>query len=512
MAGTTDMKYDSCNPWPSIGDSIGVRRIGGLVNEQLIANNLRAERLAAGFATVDELAEHAGIDATWCSYIEEGRVVANKDEFEAILAALGGIAGDRIYERGFRQLTLTEPNARSTDAMSRMWRGFRDDGHLLMSRDELNYFDTAPGLDHSAEVYVNMSCGTQRSPHLLQDTVSVLEALGISFVAAAGPGAGCCGKPLFRSGPEGAYDRFRQKRIDRSVAWGASVHVNWCGACQQMSTVAAARLELAEGVMHPVREMQLIPFLRERIAELGDRVPWKKEVRRHVIAEGHPGMSNVHHGAQEDIVPLLSMVPGVTMVGLYDGWSELSPCAYRGREGSPTPEWAQRPRTPEEIEEHRQVLADEIRVRGADTVACMHQTCHQAWSHYASERMAVIHPISVLAEALDCGHPDRFQEAVLRADPQWLLEESRPRWESWGMTEERAAERATSICFRDATEHTRNSTAYVEGRSDLLGGITVQIGDSDSFAMKRRIEAGLGCGGGCGGRQSHSVPGTVQLP
>jgi transcriptional regulator with XRE-family HTH domain len=453
------------------------------MTEQLISNNVRAERIAAGIETVEELAERAGIDATWCSHIEDGRVLPTRDEYERLLAALGDIPPNRLYKMSWRQLTMIDEFPKSRSDISAMWRDWRDESRLLMSRDELNYFDRQPGPDHRAQVYVNMSCGTQRSPHLLQDTVGVLEALGVDFIAAAGPGAGCCGKPLALSGQDGAFERHREGRIARSVDWGASVHVNWCGACQQTSTASAARLELADGIVHPVREIQLLPYLEETVRELGDRVPWKREARRRVLAEGHE-ISNVHADMHDAIPRLLAMVPGVEVVGKYDGWSELSPCAATAREGSPPPAWTQRPETPQEMADHRARLAADVRARGADTVACSHQSCHQQWSRYASDQLAVLHPVSVLAEALDCAHPDRFQAAVQHGDPRRLVDESRPRWQSWGLTEERAAEVAGSIC----------DNAW---RTQYMKEINATS-----------VEAGRSCPGGCGGCQRHSAPTT----
>lgn len=467
------------------------------MTEPLIANNLRAERLAAGFGTVEELAERAGIDPVWCSYIEDGKVLASRDQYERLLEALGGIPANRLYERTWRQLTLIDQRGPmpGMEQPTTMWHAWRDESHLLMSRDELNFFDRQPGPGHEAEVYVNMSCGTQRSPHLLQDTVSVFEALGISFVAAAGPGAGCCGKPIAMNKSEEAFDRHRRSRLDRSAAWGATTQVNWCGACQQIGTATAARHELADGIAPRVREIQLIPFLEERLRALGDKVPWKKEVRRRVIAEGHPGHSNVHYHAQQVIPRLLSMVPGVEVTGYYDGWWELSPCALFGLEGSPPPAWTERPETPAELDDHRARLAADVRNRGADTVSCMHFTCHQMWSRYASDRLDVVHAISILAEALDCAHPDRFQQAARQNDPRRLVEDSRPRWESWGMTEQRATEMAESICDQGA------GTKYVVN-------VALDESDGQSYAMTRRVNAGSFCGG-CGGGgscQAHSTP------
>ncbi len=457
------------------------------MTKTLIENNLRAERIAAGFGTVEQLAERAGIDPVWCSYIEDGKVLASADEYRALLEALGGIPANRIYDRTWRQLTLLEP-AQGMAAMSASWHRWRDEGQMLISREEMNYHIKSPGPEHTAEVYVNMSCGTQRSPHLLQDTVGVLEALGVSFVAAAGPSASCCGKPIMTNSSVEAFERHRQSRVERSQAWGATTHVNWCGACQQTATSVAARHELADGSVHPVREIQLLPFLAEQLRVLGDKVAWQRAVRRRVLAEGHPGMSNVHTEMHRAIVGLLSMVPGVEVVGLYDGWWEDSPCALFGLEGAPPPAWTVEPESAAEIAEHRQRLAGDIRSRGADTVACMHFACHQMWSRYASDDLDVVNPVSILAEALGCAHPDRYQEATRHGDPQRLLDESRPRWQEWGMTEQQAAEMAESIC----------TGQYV------IYNVALKEADAESYATTRRVNAGSFCGG-CGacGNASH---------
>jgi Fe-S oxidoreductase len=453
------------------------------VTKPVIENNLRAERIAAGFATVERLAERAGLDPVWCSYIEDGRVLATAEEYRALLDALGGIPANRIYDRTWRQLTLIDPApGNGMTGPSQMWRKWRDEGHLLISRDELNYYDTQPGADHSAEVYVNMSCGTQRSPHLLQDTVGVLQALGVSFVAAAGPSAGCCGKPIMMNNSIEAFERHRQCRVERSQAWGATTQVNWCGACQQVGTSAVARQELTDGSARPVREIQVLPFLAEQLRALGDKIPWQKAVRRRVLAEGHPGMSNVHAEMHRAIVGLLSMVPGVEVVGMYDGWWADSPCALFGLEGSAPPAWTLEPETAAEIEQHRQRLAVDIRSRGADTVASMHFACHQMWSRYASDDLDVVNPVSILAEALGRAHPDRYQEATRHGDTQRLLVESRPRWQEWGMTEQRATEMAESICRGQ----------YV------IANVAMKEADPASYAMTRRLDAGSFCGG-CGG-------------
>jgi hypothetical protein len=418
----------------------------GRVDNLLVPNNVADERIAAGFPTPDDLAVRAGIDPAWYTHIEAGRVLPTRAELDSILGALGGIPASRLYLLSWRMIIGIDDGAAAARRTGALFRSWADHGHMLMSRDELTWLDRRPRGGQTAEVYVNLSCSVAVTPHLLLDTVSVLDALGVDFVAAAGPAAACCGKPFDSIGRPDVAERLRLARLERSRGWGATVHVNWCTACQQTTTAAAARRQLADDVRHPVREVQVIPFLEQRVRELGDAVPWRKRVHRRVLAEAHP-WSPVHLHAQAATARLLAMVPGVRVVDRYDGFSDDSPCAASAREpGSPPPDWTTRRQTAEDIQAHRIRLADYATSRGADTVSCLHQSCHHKWSRYASDRLAVRHAVSILAEALDCAHPDRYQEAVKLGNPQQFLQHTRPVWQSWGLSEQRATELAATIC------------------------------------------------------------------
>ena len=90
---------------------------------------------------------------------------------------------------------------------------------LLVARDEISWDETRRRPDHPVDVFMSMSCGTQASPHLLQDTVAVANALGISFVATAGP-AGCCGKPYIGFGQEAAGEGFTLTKAEYARSIG----------------------------------------------------------------------------------------------------------------------------------------------------------------------------------------------------------------------------------------------------------------------------------------------------
>ena len=414
---------------------------GPEIGEQVAPNNIRAERLAVGIATAAALAARADIEPRLYDEIEAGRIAATKDELDRICAALGGIDPHRLYRISFLQLIGADEKY-SKLPPAKLIRAVGGAKELLVAKDEMTWQEKRVRPDEPVDAFLSMSCGTQAAPHLLLDTVAVCEALGLSFYAAAGP-AGCCGKPYGANRMSAVGESWSREKTRFALDIGATEMVVWCTACQQNATTLAARRSVLSGVEHPIRETQTLTFLMEKVLAMGDRVPWKREVKRRVLAEGHDRTSPVHAAALKAEVALMSAIPGVEVVGIYDGFEPDSPCAYAAREES-YGTW-RRDETSEDVAEHRELLADMVAARGADTVACQHQGCHMAWGRYASDRLAVRHPVSILAEALGVDHPDRYQAASRLGDPREIVEQTRPVWTTWDMTEERALELAKLV-------------------------------------------------------------------
>ncbi len=400
-------------------------------------NRLRDERQVAGYATPEALASRAGIAPDVYRAIEEGHILPDQQEFERLLGALGGIAADRLYVMNFRQLLGVEGYVRGKQNFGELFASKRGAERLLVAREEVRWADERPSPrpGQPVDVFLSMSCGTQESPHLLLDTLAVCDALGITYLAAAGA-AGCCGKPYVASGHEDIGEKWIASKMQRAVAMGAKAQVNWCTACQNTSELAAARRSVLGGAVHPIREVQLLTYFEERLRELGDRVPWKAAPKRRVLAEGHIEYSPIHAEAGRANERLLALIPGVESVEFYDGFNAESPCGGRARETSQGP-WTA-PKTTEDIQRRRVELAEMAAARGADTIACQHQGCHQIWSRYASDGLRVEHAVSILAEALGCAHPDRFQAAVRLATADEVVAQTRQIWSTWGMSETEA--------------------------------------------------------------------------
>ena len=443
-------------------------------NSPVVAiNQLAEERRAAGLATSAELAARAAIDPVLYERMEAGHLLPTKPEFDRLREALGGVAPERLYRVDILQILGAAEGYGGRTARN-IIEGNRGSERLFVAQDEVTWLERREIPREKVDAFLSMSCGTLASPHLLLDTVAAARALGISFVATAGA-AGCCGKPYLGLGQYDAGESFSQAKIRYAQSIGATTTVVWCTADQQTALNAAAHRKFRDGIEHPIREMQILGFLEEHVRALGDRMPWKREVRRSVLAEGHGEYSNVHTAAFEAEVRLLSLIPGVEVVGTYDGSIEdRSPCAGRSR-----PAWRgpwKADSTPEEVQARRVALADMAASYGADTVACQHQGCHQIWGRYASDRLAVRHAVSILAEALGCEHPDRAQAAAQLGDAAAVVEQTRPIWRTWGMTEDEALELA---------------------RMQVAGGI---------FAADP-----LSCGHGAHGREAGVIPIDVLL-
>lgn len=194
-------------------------------------------------------------------------------------------------------------------------------------------------------------------------------------------------------------------------------------------------------------------FFAEKLEALGERVPWKREVRRRVLLDWHDDTNGTPGGVMSVVNPdmerLLSLIPGVTVVGKVTGeLEEMDICGtgtFTDEQGRPRwlpPEMDARERTAKADR-----IADLAAAQGADTIVCTHFWDHQRWGRYASDRLAVRQAISILAEALGCDHPDRAQAANRTGDPVEVVRQTRPIWSSWGMSEAEALELATNSIY-----------------------------------------------------------------
>jgi len=404
----------------------------------LFPNHLAKERAAAGL-TRERLAELSGVDAATYVEMEEGRLLPNYRELERIRANLGGIEPAQIYAYSLVNTIGDRRWWQEKTDYKLFYDSMAEASHLLVSPSELAWLDRDVAPDRQVDVFLNMSCSTQFVPHMMLDAASVMKALGVSYQTGSGR-LFCCGTYYRRTGKFEGGERMNSSNVARALSWGASTAVHVCTQCVNTFSEIQRRQEYETGKPQGLQHTQLLRFIDERLTELGDKVPWKKEVKVKVLSHGHSTYSLVHDVAKRDVLKVARHIPGVEVVGFIDRISLDSFCD--SEPGVPKRPW---PKNREEVDAYRRELAQVAESWGADTISPSHQTCLQRWEPFSSDAVDVRHIISILAEALGVDHPDRFKAASLLGDTVAIVEQTRPIWSAWGMSEEHAKQVAREV-------------------------------------------------------------------
>jgi hypothetical protein len=357
-----------------------------------------------------------------------------------------------------------------------LYQAQEEPARLLVTKDEIRWMTQSVTPDRSVDVFLLLGCGARGLPHIFLDSVAVLEALGVSFVAGAGPQF-CCGNP-YRPDRLDAADRLTANSIDRMTAWGASTVVHWCTACQLTFGAWSRNSEevWTSGTVLPMRprgaaqdgvdNVHIHSFIERRLRELGDQVPWKNTPRRRVLVEGHPELTEVHDAAMTTGAKMLSLVPGVEVLGYVK-----APAAF-ARPGSNCSN-ALTDLTVHDVQRIRREIAAQAHERGADTISCQHHNCHRTWSRFASDSLRVEQCVSIVAEALGVRSPDRYQEFAQLGEIDRVVDHAEAIWRSWDLDRDEAtavarktfdpkyAEKPSCPCGGDITKCTEEPLVQI---------------------------------------------------
>jgi transcriptional regulator with XRE-family HTH domain len=434
-----------------------------MATEAIYANKLAAERERQGLGTADELARRADIAPELYAQIEAGELLPTTDEMTRLTDVLG-IKAAKLYPLGLlgsiglKEGAIYEVSLTEAD----LYRELREPTRLLVSREEMSWLErAAQHPEGEYDVFLNLSCSTQMYPTMMLDAVAVMQALDVDFAAGSGPEF-CCGGYLRIHHTVEAGVKMADRSVQPIVARKATTHVSQCTQCINNFTATSRRRVADGGEATPLRQMQLTDFLIERIEEMGGDVPWARSVDRKVLVHGHKGESPVVTKTVDDCARLLRLVPGVEVVGILERTFMNDFCYTGDLPGYPT--------TPEQMQARRHDIAAIARSYGADTVAIQHQDCSRIWAPFASVDLAIKNVVSIVAEALGCENPDRVQAAYMLGDPDAVVEQTRPIWTSWGLSEEEAR----TIAHR---EYKPVNTAKVAGCSCGRGGCGSEIID-----------------------------------
>jgi hypothetical protein len=193
------------------------------------------------------------------------------------------------------------------------------------------------------------------------------------------------------------------KSVQRLAAYEPSRTLQWCSACEMQFS----------DVVHPNEAYDFTSegfaaFLVERIDELGDDIPWRTDVEIKALVHGHLGEHPVRDAHPAIVIDLLKRIPGVEVIG-YAKTPALDLCDNAGPKIATI--------GTEEYRAAQAELEGFLEESGADTLVTMYHSCTRELSKFATEYWRL-------------------------ADPQKVMEASRPNWSSWGITEEEALQLA----------------------------------------------------------------------
>jgi hypothetical protein len=312
-------------------------------------------------------------------------------------------------------------------AFSDFYRAMADRERMQVAREEMTWSESGAAPDEPVDLLLNFGCNVRQTPHLQREAVAVLEALGVKFAAVAGKQF-CCGKPYSGKGLHDVAKDIVAGSVQRMARFQPKRAVQWCSACEmQFKDLVQPEIGIAFG------SDGIAEFLVERIDELGDKVPWKKEVKAKAIVHGHFGEHPVRDAHPEIVMQLLNRIPGVESLGLA---------------ATPALDWCDNVGVKMSTIGTGEYLAAQSGIRnhlaetGADVLATLYHSCTRELVKFAADDLSIRHYISILAEALGVSMPDRFSEYWRLGDARRVMEASRPNWQSWGISEEEALELA----------------------------------------------------------------------
>ena len=316
----------------------------------------------------------------------------------------------------------TAPTIRDFDYPD-FYRAMVEREHLQVAKDEVKWTEQHGDPGKKIDVLLNFGCNARQTPHLMREAVAVFETLGVDYAAVAGQQF-CCGKPYSGNGLKDAARGVVEASVRRMASYQPERAIQWCSACEmQFQDVVIPDIGIR------FQSDGFAAYLIEKLDELGDNVPWKKEVKVRAVVHGHLGEHRVRDGHPPIAMELLGRIPGVEVVS-YAKTDALNFCDNNGLKIAKI--------TSEEYRAAQAALEGYLVEANADTIVTLYHSCTRELTKFISPKLSIRHYISILSEALGVAKPDRFSEYWRLGDVEKVLAASRPNWESWGINEAEA--------------------------------------------------------------------------
>lgn len=261
-----------------------------------------------------------------------------------------------------------------------------------------------PAQRRKADMVFYLGCNALRTPHLLFNTMAVLDALDADYAVVGGPSS-CCGVISTKwEGATATGQRITNNTISNFEGFAPEKVLNWCPTCQ---------LHLGE-TLEGYRETSfsfdhVTAYLTSRMDDVQKLIV--QPVRRRAVLHIHAGCIDIGRAVERLLqsVPELDLADTVVESGYTCGGSGCSK----------SPQLAAR--------EHAELL-DRVRATGSDTLITLYHGCHAIFS--AAEKQGgfeVLNFTDVLVAAIGgVPHQDMLKKYVLLDDWDMIVTEAQP--------------------------------------------------------------------------------------
>ncbi len=252
-----------------------------------------------------------------------------------------------------------------------------------------------------ADVVFYTGCNPIRTPHLLFNAMTILDALEVDYEVVGGPGA-CCG--IIQSkweGDQAAAERVVDGTIRRFAGFEPTAVLSWCPSCvlhlgETIAGFGAATFEFDH----------VTNYLVARAGSLAGK--FVQPIHKRVLLHVHDGMDEVGR----NVAAMLRAIPGLTLVDLQPepGYT----CGGSGADRSPGLKQVAREATLARAE------ADDV-----DILVSLYHGCHgQLAALEAGGRFEVLNWTDLLVQALGhAPHDDVSKRYRMQNDWDMVLDE-----------------------------------------------------------------------------------------
>ncbi|MFL6790597.1 MAG: (Fe-S)-binding protein [Bradyrhizobium sp.] len=261
-----------------------------------------------------------------------------------------------------------------------------------------------PPRPRDADVVFYLGCNALRTPHLIFNTMHVLDALGVDYDVVGGPSS-CCGVISTKwEGSIATGERVSRNTISRFGGFKPEKVLNWCPTCQLHLGETLKGFHRTEFEFDHITE-----FLVSREEDLIRQ--YRAPVRRRAVLHTHAGCAEIG-GAVERLmraIPGLELVESVVESGYTCGGSGCG-------------------KAPQLAAIEHAALLDRARQTKADTLITLYHGCHATFAGAAKEReFDVLNFTDVLVEAIGgIPHRDLLKSYKLSGDWEWIVAQAQP--------------------------------------------------------------------------------------